>query len=306
MIHPQRLQEGDTIGIIAPASPPNQENLDRAIVWLEQLGFRIKLADHLKQVYGYLAGDDDERLADFHRMFQDPNVKAIVCARGGYGTARFAEKISIDLIKSHPKIFWGYSDITYLHTIIQQKAGLVTFHGPMLASDLGKPDVHLLSKQLFSQLFEPTLLNYDEHISPLRVLTKGSAGGILTGGNLSLLVSTLGTANEIDTKGKLLLIEDVDEEPYRVDSMLNQLRLAGKLQDASGFVIGNFHLDNPPKSDPSLTFDEVFETYLGSAGKPAMSGFMIGHCSPHFAVPLGAEAILDTNNKQLIIRPGVQ
>lgn len=305
LIFPSRLYEGDTIGVISPAGPPDLERLAKATDWLKHLGFQVRLGKQIDQVYGYLAGSDDERLEDMHEMFSDDTVRAVICSRGGYGTARFADRIDFDLIRKHPKIFWGYSDITYLHTAIRQQTGLVTFHGPMLASDLGDPDVPLLSKQLFSQLFQPMSLRYDEHLSPLTALSGGSAEGMLVGGNLSLLVSTLGTAYEIDTRNKLLLIEDVGEVPYRVDNMLNQLRLARKLDQAAGFIIGDFHTDHQPDKESSLTYEEVFRTYLGTLGKPAVSGFFIGHCQPNFSVPLGVEAMLDADRKQLWIQPGV-
>ncbi|MCO7176236.1 LD-carboxypeptidase [Sporolactobacillus kofuensis] len=305
MIYPNRLYEGDTIGVISPAGPPDMERLDIAIDWLEQLGFNVRLGQHVGDKYGYLAGSDQGRLDDLHQMFLDDTVKAIICSRGGYGTARITDRIDFDLIRAHPKVFWGYSDITYLHTAIRQQTGLITFHGPMLASDLGDPDVALLSKQLFSQLFQPMSLRYDEHLSSLESLSGGTAEGMLVGGNLSLLVSTIGTPFEIDTKYKLLLIEDIGEAPYRVDHMLNQLRLSGKLSEAAGFVIGDFHQDKFIDENKSLTYTEVFETYLGGLGKPAVKGFFIGHCTPHFSVPLGADAMLDADRKQLWIQPGV-
>lgn len=305
MIIPERLRKGDTIGVISPAGPPDPQNLERAVDWLKQLGFRVRIGKYVQKANGYLAGSDQERLSDFHEMFADDTIRAVICSRGGYGSARFADRINFDLIRRHPKIFWGYSDITYLHTAIRQITGLVTFHGPMLASDWGGEDVPLLSRQLFLQLLQPGWLRYDEQVSDLSVLADGIAEGTLVGGNLSLLVSTLGTPFEIDTKNKLLLIEDVDEDPYRVDSMLNQLRLAGKLSRASGFVIGDFRLNRPREQNDVPSFSEVFKTYFGSLGKPAVSGFLIGHCRPNFSVPLGTAALLDAGRKRLWIQPGV-
>lgn len=173
-IKPQRLQKGDTVGIIAPASPPNLENLQRSIRFLEiELGLKVKLGRHLKREYGYLAGKDDERLEDLHNMFLDKDVKAILCACGGYGTARIASAINYEIIKSNPKIFWGYSDITFLHTAIHKQTELITFHGPMLATDIGKEDADPISKQFFKQLFEPQEITYTEQFSPLEVLVEG-------------------------------------------------------------------------------------------------------------------------------------
>jgi Uncharacterized proteins, homologs of microcin C7 resistance protein MccF len=306
MIYPEHLREGDKIGVISPAGPPDLEKLNRAMDWLTSLGFTVVCGRSVGQANGYLAGSDEERLRDLHTMFADDSIRAVICARGGYGSARLADRIDYDLIRNHPKIFWGYSDITYLHTAIRQQADLVTFHGPMLASDLGEVHVPPLSKQLFSQLFQSATLRYDEHLSPLTVIHGGSVNGMLVGGNLSLLVSTLGTPFEIDTKNKIVLIEDIGEEPYRVDGMLNQLRLAGKLQRAAGFVIGNFNYHPAAGEEDNPSINDVIKTYLGSLEKPALSGFLIGHCEPNFSVPLGSDCLLDADRKQLWLQPGVQ
>lgn len=306
MIYPARIHKGDTIGVIAPASPVIRKELYRGITFFEEMGLYVKLGKHIDQECGYLAGTDQERLADMHAMFADPSVKAIFCARGGYGTGRMAAEIDYDLIRKHPKIFWGYSDITYLHTAIRQTTGLVTFHGPMVASDIAKADFAELSANLFEQLFFPTKLCYSEAVSPLQVFVPGEATGELVGGNLSLLVSTLGTPHEIDTEGKLLLLEDIGEEPYRVDAMLNQLKLAGKLCHVAGMIIGDFALPTPKTEKPSLSLDQVFQHYFAELNCPVMSGFKIGHCTPNFSVPLGVKATFSTSKKTLVINAGVK
>lgn len=165
-IRPERLRSGDMIGIVSPSSPPNQESLERSLTFLEGLGLKWKFGEHVKDQYGYLAGKDDERLDDLHAMFADPEVKGIICAGGGYGSARYTDKLDFDLIRDNPKIFWGFSDITFLHTAIGRYTNLITFHGPMLASCVGKESFHPLSAKMFEQLFEPMELHYDEHISP--------------------------------------------------------------------------------------------------------------------------------------------
>lgn len=304
MIRPTRLQKGDTIGVIAPAGPVDEEKLMQAAPFFERMGLQIKWGKHIHQVHGYLAGTDEERLADFHFMIADPDIKAIIFARGGYGTGRIASFIDYDLVRQNLKIIWGYSDITYLHTAIRQATGLVTFHGPMLASDISKDDFDVLSASMFSQLFTPATLIYSEGIAPLHVHATGEATGELVGGNLSLLASTVGTPFEIDTKGKIVLLEDIGEEPYQVDGMLNQLKLAGKLSEAAGIVVGDF-ADAEPKLKRSLTLEQVFNHYFNSLKVPVMSGFKIGHCLPHFAVPLGVDATLSTAAKTLTVVPGV-
>ncbi|ARI75587.1 S66 peptidase family protein [Halobacillus mangrovi] len=306
MILPKRLQKGDTVGVIAPASPPNLKNLEQAIPFLENLGLNVKVAPNVSKTYGYLAGTDQERLDDLHAMFADSEVNGIICAGGGYGTGRIVSSIDFDLIQANPKIFWGYSDITYLHTAIRQKTGLVTFHGPMLSSDVGKDSFEERSEKMFHQLFQPETLQYTASFSPLQTIADGEAEGELVGGNLSLLVNTMGSAYELDTKGKLLLIEDIGEEPYRIDSFLSQLKLAGKLEEAAGIVVGDFSEAEPKKRGKSLTLEEVYDYYFAGLNKPVVSGFKIGHCQPHFAVPLGTKARLSSQSKTLTIEPGVQ
>ncbi|MFS0662886.1 LD-carboxypeptidase [Bacillus mojavensis] len=302
---PNALKKGDTVGVIAPASPPDPKKLETALLFLEELGLQVKLGKALKNQHGYLAGQDDERLADLHEMFKDQEVKAVLCACGGFGTGRIASSIDYSLLCKHPKIFWGYSDITFLHTAIHQNTGLVTFHGPMLSSDIGLEDVHPLTKASYQQLFQETAFTYTEKLSPLTVLVPGKAEGALVGGNLSLLSSTLGTPFEIDTRGKLLFIEDIDEEPYQIDRMLNQLKMAGKLSDAAGILVCDFHNCIPVKREKSLTLEQVLEDYIVSSGRPALRGFKIGHCSPSIAVPVGVHAAMDTAKKTVVIEAGV-
>ncbi|MEH7109242.1 S66 peptidase family protein [Bacillus sp. JJ1764] len=303
-IKPVRLQRGDLVGVITPAGPIELEKLELGIAFLKEQGLKVKMGNSVGRSYGYLGGTDAERLEDLHQMFRDPEIKGIFCARGGYGTARFASQIDYGLIKNNPKIFWGYSDITFLHTAINQHTGLCTFHGPMIGSDLGRESVHPVSKQCFSQLFEPKEFIYTEELSPLEVVVEGYAEGPIVGGNLTLAISTMGTKFEIDTTGKLFLIEDINEEPRAVDRMLNQLLLSGKLQAASGIIIGDF-CNCTSRSDQSLTLDEVINYYVRLAGKPAIKGFKIGHCNPNIAIPLGVHATLNTSKKKLTIKNGV-
>lgn len=299
MIKPQRLMKGDTVGIIAPASPPDQNQLIKSIEFLHELGLHIKFGKHITKRNKYLAGEDEQRLEDLHEMFLDDEVKGIFCARGGYGSARFASFIDYQLIREHPKIFWGYSDITFLHHAIWKKTGLVTFHGPMLASDIGIEDVHPMTKRFFYQLFHPVTIVYTEDISPLETIVEGEGEGILVGGNLSLLVSTLGTPFEIDTKGKILVLEDINERPQSVDRMLNHLLMAGKLTEAEGILIGDFY------GEELSQINEVINDYLLKANRPAMKGFQFGHCSPNISIPLGVKAILNTKAKIVSIENGV-
>jgi muramoyltetrapeptide carboxypeptidase len=305
LIKPRRLRPGDTVGITAPASWVDREQVKAAASCLERLGLVVRLGDTLSKRYGYLAGSDEERAGELNAMFADPDIKAILCARGGYGTGRIADRLDYELIRANPKIFWGYSDITFLHAAIGRFAGLVTFHGPMMI-DL-KQDRHPLTVQNYETLVRPSVLRYTEQISPLYALVEGEACGPLVGGNVSLLASALGTPYELDTKGKILFLEDIDEEPYRLDRMLNQLRLAGKFADAAGILVCDFHNCVPNKRQESLALEQIFHDHIVSAGKPTLSGFKIGHCSPNIAVPIGIEARMSTYDKSLECRePGVE
>ncbi|PFA67084.1 LD-carboxypeptidase [Bacillus sp. AFS015802] len=305
MIKPSKLKKGDTVGVIAPASPPKTEPLQKGIRFLEELGLNVKTGKSVHKKYGYLAGEDKERAEDIHEMFGDRNIKAIFCACGGFGTGRIVSKLDFDLIRNNPKIFWGYSDITFLHTAIHQQTGLVTFHGPMLSSDIGLDDVHEASKESFRQLFQTEDFDYTYDKPQLEVLVEGAASGPMIGGNLTLLVSTLGTPYEVNTEGKLLFIEDIDEEPYQVDRMVNQLKMANKFTEASGIIIGDFKNCEPKKRERSLTLDEVLTEHIKSAGKPVMKGFKIGHSSPSIAIPVGSIGTMNTLDQTLKIESGI-
>lgn len=302
---PARLKRGDTVGIIAPAGPVDEESLRRAIPFLEQRGLRVKLGEHVLKKNGFIAGTDEERASDFNQMMADPSVKAIFCARGGYGTGRIASMLDYDLIRSHPKIIWGYSDITYIHTAIRQQADLVTFHGPMIASDVASPDFDERTAQSFDQLFEPTELTYDASISKLHALAEGTATGPLVGGNLSVFMSTIGTPYEIDTTGAILLIEDIGEAPYQIDGLCNQLKQSGKLEEVTGIVIGDVRTRLLSPTERSDEYIDVFNDYFSSLPIPVIAGFQIGHCYPNIGVPLGAQATLSSERPHLQIEHGV-
>lgn len=301
-IRPARLQQGDTVGLVNLSSPLKQEALGDKLAFLEQLGLRYKLGNTIQSGDGYLAGTDEERIADFHAMVQDPEVKAIFLVKGGYGIARIVDKISYPLLEDNPKIIWGFSDVTGLHTQVNEFANLVTFHGPMLSSPQGELDE--LSQKMFQQLFQPIEIEYTESISPLTTLVGGAVRGELTGGNLNRIIGTLGTKFEIDVRNKIIVLEDIGESIEQLDHMMNQLRLARKLEQAAGFVIADFNMP-----DDTYRYEDVLEMitgYLKPLQKPAVAGFKIGHCTPNIAIPLGVDAILNADEKTLRILPGVE
>lgn len=301
-IRPARLQQGDTVGLVNLSSPLAQEALGDKLAFLEQLGLRYKLGDTIQSTEKYLAGTDEARVADFHAMVQDPEVKAIFLVKGGYGIARIIDKISYPLLEDNPKIIWGFSDVTSLHTQVNEFSNLVTFHGPMLSSPKGALDE--LSQKMFQQLFQPIEIQYTERIAPLTTIVAGTVRGELTGGNLNRIIGTLGTKFEIDVRNKIIVLEDIGESIEQLDHMMNQLRLSRKLEQAAGFVIADFNLP-----DDTYRYDDVVEMitgYLKPLQKPTVAGFKIGHCTPNIAIPLGVDAILDANEKTLRILPGVE
>lgn len=302
---PPRLQKGDTVGIIAPSSPPNIERLTKALDFLDELGLHYVLGNTVQLHNHYLAGTDQERAQDLQEMIEDPTIKAIFCASAGFGAARIADKIDYLLLEENPKIFWGFSDITFLHNAIGMFSDIVTFHGPTLSS-LGHENVTERTKHMFEQLFQPAEIHYDESISPLTTICGGTARGEITGGNLTLIANSLGTKFEIDTAGKILLIEDIGLEPAQIDGLLNQLRQARKFEQVKGIVIGEFTEIHPREYEDSPSLDELFESYFKDLNIPVVSGFKIGHCEPNVGIPLGVDVLLDAENKDLAILPGVE
>lgn len=300
-IRPERLNVGDTVGLVALSSPIKLEALGDKLALLDELGLKYKIGQTIQSYNGYLAGSDEERLEDFHQMIRDPEVKAVFLVRGGYGISRIIDKISYPLIEDHPKIIWGFSDGTTLHTQVNEYSNLVTFHGPMLSSPTGELDE--LSKKMFQQLFMPMEIQYGENISPLRTIVPGAVRGEITGGNLNRLVSTLGTKFEVDLRNKVVLLEDMGESLEQIDNMMNQLRLSRKLELAAGFMIGDFNMLGSSGEEEVLN---VIGGYLKPLNKPTIAGFKIGHCEPNIAVPLGVDVILNADEKYVRVLPGVE
>ena len=296
-IRPKRLYPGDTIGVIAPAGPADLDLSMAGVSWLGEQGFRVRLGINVQQKLGYLAGTDAERAADINAMFASSDIDGIVCLRGGYGTMRLLDLVDYECIRTRPKVFVGYSDITALHLSIGQRTGLVTFHGPMVASDMGK-GLSDYTWDYFSRAITNSnplgAITNPLNLLPPQFIVQGEAQGNLIGGNLSLIVSTLGTPFEIDTRGKILCLEEVTEAPYRIDRMLTQLLLAGKLQDAAGVVVAvcaDCDTDDPT----SFTLEEVLQNRLGGLNKPVLYNLHFGHTKEKATLPLGVMARLGTD-----------
>ena len=303
MIKPKPLQQGDSVAIIAPASPSDKNLIDKCIASLNELGLKVVLGESCLSEHGFLSGTDDIRANDINCMFADKNIKGIFVLRGGYGCARLLDLIDFKLIKKNPKIFIGYSDITALHIAINQKSKLITYHGPMISTELIKGldeySANYYKKFIFGyekveELFNPEGDN-------LEVINTGIASGQLVGGNLSLICASLGTKYEINTKNKILFLEEVEEVPYKVDRMLTHLKQSGKLKDANGIILGAFTNCIAPNNKKSLSLQEVFNEIILPLKKPTISNLVCGHCLPTLTLPLGSKVILDANNKKIKI-----
>lgn len=305
IIKPKRLAKGDTVALIAPASGIEPKGFETALQNLDDLGFKTRIGKYARARNGFLAGTDKERLEDLHQAFDDEEVRAVWCVRGGYGAARFLPDLDFKLIKKNPKIFVGYSDITALHTAIHQNTGLVTFHGPAAASTYSD----YVKNHVAGVLMNPSA-PYKIELSPdnaanesnlykTEVITKGKCRGKLVGGNLSLLCALAGTRFALrNTKGKILFIEDVREQPYRIDRMLTQLLQTIDLRGLAGIALGIFDDCNPKESD-SQSLTDVLKDRLGNLGIPVIYGLSFGHIRDQFTLPIGIKAELDTEKATL-------
>lgn len=314
LIKPPALKPGDTVGLVMPATAidtPEWITISKEIA--ESLGYKVVMGEHVQNIYGYLAGTDKERAQDINAMFARSDVKGILPIQGGWGSMRILPYLDFALIRKNPKVFVGFSDITTLLLAFYKFSGLITFHGPNIRSTFNDyvSDYYfraLSSSAPLGLLKQPPLPPGEKVEKENRIITLkgGAATGQLVGGNLSLLVTTLGTPFEIDLTGKILFLEDVGEEPYRVDRMLTHLFLSGSLSRAAGIIVGKMR-DCEPKGGGylgSLTLEEIFRTRLGSLGIPAIYGLSFGHIRDHITLPVGVNATLDADAKTVTINEG--
>jgi muramoyltetrapeptide carboxypeptidase len=315
LIHPAPLSPGATLGIIAPASaPPDPKAVGRAVAVLDRLGYKIKLAPNVHQRLGYLAGTDRERASDLMRMFTDKKVAAILCVRGGYGTARLLPLLDYKLIRAHAKIFVGYSDITSLHCAFLTKAGLISFHGPMLNSDFAPRELPDFTVQSFIQALasRKTLANIAAGYpgKTVKILRRGRARGQLIGGNLALLCTLIGTPWQPPFKNRILFLEDIGEAPYRWDRMFTYLLNCGLLQQVAGIAIGlNADCQDPQAGSAKeyrQTLEEVLQERLLPLKIPVVTGLPFGHVPHNATLPVGVQAELDAQAGELrLLESGV-
>jgi len=307
VIYPPLLKVGDTIGIICPSGAID-EQLSFMLIeeTIQALGFKAKWGKHVHDRYGHLAGTDDARLADLHMMFADHDVKAIICMRGGSGAARLLDRIDYNLIKRNPKIFLGYSDITALHLAIHSQTKLITFHGAVGISswttDLADQFKHLFLEG-GSMVYTNPIDKGDQIVATqnrIQTITSGTTEGRLIGGNLTVLTSIMGSNYFPDFTDSILFLEEVGEEPYRIERMFCQLRLAGVLSKIKGFIFGQCVNCTPNAGYGSLSLDDVLADYIRPLHIPAYQGAMIGHIKNQFILPIGLKIKMDASAGTLV------
>ena len=295
-LRPPALQQGDTVGIVAPASGFRREDFEAGCDTLRRLGYQPFYLPSIFERDLYFAGSLERRLGELHEMFSRTEVRAILCARGGYGCNYLLPHLDLELIRANPKVFAGCSDVTMLLTYLCDRTGLVTFHAPMVAGDFSRPggiDVDAWSAAVSSGKAYPRVFIRDD----VQPLVEGDAQGILYGGCLSLLCTSLGTPYEIHTEGKILFLEDRGEKPYQIDRMLMQLKLAGKFEGVAGIIFGEM-LDCGQRRAADETLQDLAVRILGEFKVPIAFGLKSGHVSgKSFTLPFGVSATLNVGER---------
>lgn len=307
-VKPKAIRPGDTIALVAPAYPLRAEKVDLVETRLIALGFKVKKSPNLLTRYGYLAGSDEERAQALMDAFRDPEVKAIFPGTGGYGVSRILDRLDYDVIRANPKMLIGFSDITGLHLAIAKKCNLITFHSPNPLWGLGNEEgMDPFAESLFwrairadsyfgsdgKRLDPGWVYSMDGATTQPKTLVPGVGRGRLIGGNLSLIAALMGTPYEIETENRILFLEDVGEAPYRVDRMLAQLEMAGKLDSLAGAILGQWSKCVADEPENSLTLDQIFDRYFGRRPYPVVKDFPVGHVRQNATLPEGVEAELD-------------
>lgn len=301
-ILPRGIQQGDKIGIISPsAATADRIQFDFAKETMGALGFEVQLGENLKNRRGHLAGTDEERAADLNEMFADKDIKAIICIRGGSGAARILPLIDYNIIKKNPKPLLGYSDITALHNAIHAKTGLITFHGPNGSGSWNSFNVKQFENMFFKKemvSFENEQVKGDDLIvkqNRIQTIRPGIASGKILGGNLTVLTALSGTPYLPDFENAILFVEDIGEDPYKIDRMMSTLLLNGTLSKIKGFIFGQCTDCNPSGGFGSLTLDDILDDYILPLNIPAYKGAMIGHVPKQFIVPVGGQVEMNAN-----------
>jgi muramoyltetrapeptide carboxypeptidase len=299
VIKPKALKRGDTIGIVAPASNIKKDLLEQGCQELEALGFKTYFRPDIVSSFRYFSGTHERRAAEFLEMLRSPDIHAIFCARGGYGSGQLIPTLDADLIRQNAKIVNGSSDITILLNLIE-RAGVVSFHGPMVATAIREGRSGYDVSVFVDLLQGKTLVQFPTNDT--RVLRPGIGEGRLIGGCLSLVVATLGTKHEINTEDSIFVLEDLDTKPYQIDRMITHLRQAGKFDGVRGVVFGEM-LNCTQHTNQGYTLDEVLLDLLAEFSFPILFGFATGHTSrPNVMVPFGVRARLDLTSSAHIFK----
>ncbi|MCH8156295.1 MAG: LD-carboxypeptidase [Nitrospinae bacterium] len=297
MKRPDRLKQGDTVAVAAPAGVVDPDVLEKGLNSLKRMGLRPVVADHVCSRDRYMAGTDEQRAGDLRALFEDPEIKAIFCARGGYGANRILPHLDPAIIRKNPKIFVGSSDITLLLLFLVQQCSLVAFHGPMVAGNFGRYPMSK-SKRQFKEILSGDRKGKRLTAKSARIFRPGTAEGKVTGGCLTLLCRSLGTPWEIKTRNRILLIEDVNEPLYRIDGMLWQLKQAGKFKGIRGIVFGEM-VNCLPSDHAGGSFKDILRDVFADSSFPILTDFPSGHGREMFTLPLGLAARLDAGTKTL-------
>lgn len=300
LLIPEKLHTGDKVALVAPSSPVG-DDLELSLDSVRFLGLEPVIFESCRASHGYLAGEDYLRAADIMSAFTDDDIKGIFCLKGGYGAMRILPLLDFEIIRKHPKRFFGYSDITALHTAIGKLAGFATFHAPMPTTGYREKDEYTLSYLRRCIFDDPEGRIYDPAGFSFIPLVPGRAEGEIVGGNLDLIASTLGTPYEIDTRGKILFIEEVDRRPWEMDMLLTNLALAGKLNDAEAILLGAFERCDEWEDFPTLEVDDIIREVVVPCGKPVLAGLHAGHTYPQPSIPLGMRAVIDTSKEYIEI-----
>ena len=295
----KKIKKGDLIGIVSPAGPTNSEELQNGVSVLKKMGFRSVLGKNALLRKGFLAGSDEKRSADFMDMVNNPEVAAILCARGGYGINRILPYLDYSLIKKARKPIIGSSDITILLNYINSRCSLVSFHGPMAAGSFGRTPM-TKSRKPFCRALMGDMEMYSYSKRSAWTINSGKGEGRLAGGCLTLMIRSLGTPFEIQTRNRILIIEDVNERPYKIDGMLWQLKEAGKFKGIRGIVFGEMINCQPNKNEP-YTLKKTISDFFKNDDFPILMNCPIGHGKEMWTLPLGASVILDSEEKSLTI-----
>jgi muramoyltetrapeptide carboxypeptidase len=302
-VRARALRAGDTVMLVSPSGPTRPERVARGIELLTGWGLRPMLAPNAYARQGYLAGADVLRAADLNTAFADPEVRGVLCTRGGYGAQRVVDAIDMAAVRRDPKVVAGFSDITGLQLALWRGARLATVHGPGVAwLEERTPPLSAESLRAALMSTDPVVVKRIESEQTAPVTVPGAASGTLIGGNLSLLASSVGTPDMPDLTGAIVLLEDVDEAPYRVDRMLTHLRRAGALAGIAGVAVGQF---TNCADDWPVSVVEVLLDRLGDLGVPVLGGLPIGHGYGQLTVPVGVPATMDAAAGTLIVEPGV-